>query len=159
MDISTKHANAVIAACRIPALTARLALLQADPQGQVRARIHFYGTPKADPPGSAPGDDPIVTLTLTAGAGIVNPDTFQMLIATPLETQVENADPTTGTIPVWARLEDPSGDWWADFTVSAEGGGGELQMVATGLEGDPPVPVVRWFNGAFARLQSGTVQG
>ena len=38
MDISTKHVNAVMAACRIPALQARLALLDAN---TVNAQIDF----------------------------------------------------------------------------------------------------------------------
>lgn len=43
--------------------------------------------------------------------------------------------------------------------MSVEGAGGEIQMVATGTEGDPAEPVVRLFNGAFARLSSAIFQG
>jgi hypothetical protein len=157
MDISTKHANAVIAACRIPALQARLALL-ANVGNPERSTIAFYGTAKPDP-GDPPGDDPIVTLTLTEAAGVIDTDLHQLQIATPLEAQVTGADPATGTIPVWARVSDAAGDWWADLSVSVEGGTGEIQLVQTGTEGDPPAPVVRLFNGAFARLSSAVVQG
>ena len=157
MDISPKHENAVIAACRIPALNARLALLvQPTPAEPQRSVVHFYGTTKPTP-GDPPGGDPIVTLTMTAAAGSVNTTTFQLLLTTPLEGQVEGADPSEGTIPLWARVLDVEGDWWADLTVTVEGAGGEIQLVPTGTEnGDP---VARLFNGAFARIASAAVQG
>jgi hypothetical protein len=158
MDISTKHANAVIAACRIPALNARLALIEQPAPGGLRSKIQFYGTEKPAP-GAPPGGDPIVTLTMTAAAGTVDAVLHQIQITTPLEAQVDGADPATGTIPLWARVTDSAGDWWADMTVTVEGGGGEIQLVQTGTEGDPPAPVVRLFNGAFTRISSAVVQG
>jgi hypothetical protein len=157
MDISTKHENAVIAACRVPALQARLDLL-ANVGAPERSTIAFYGTAKPDP-GDPPGGDPIVTLTMTAGAGTINTDLFQLLLDTPIEAQVDGADPVDGSIPLWARITDFEKDWWADLTVTVEGGDGEIQLVSTGIEGDPAEPVARLFNGAFARIASGTVQG
>lgn len=155
MDISPQHAAAVIAACRIPALQARLALLQS--ADETRATLAFYGTAYPDPPGAAPGADPIVTLTLTATAGTLDAGLYQILLTTPLESQVTGADPALGSIPLWARMRTPAGDWWADLTVSVEGADGELQLVQTGTEGGQPV--ARLFNGAFARIASAVVQG
>ncbi len=159
MDISPQHEAAVIAACRLPALYARLALLAGDPAEPERAAIAFYGTAYPDPAGAAPGADPIVTLPLTWAAGTVDEVLFQILIVTPLEAQVTGADPDDGTIPQWARVTMPDGTWWADLTVSVEGEGGEIQLVQTGTEGDPAVPVARLFNGAFARIASAVIQG
>lgn len=159
MDISTKHENAVIAACRIPALEARLALLaNPDPVSPDRAWIEFYGTAKPTP-GDPPGGDPIVTLMMTEGAGTINEGLFQLVLDTPIEGQITGATPSTGTIPVWARVYDFEAAWWADLTVSVEGGGGEIQLAQTGTEGEPAEPVARLFNGAFARIVTAIVQG
>ncbi|TVR65432.1 MAG: hypothetical protein EA420_03110 [Candidatus Competibacteraceae bacterium] len=157
MDISPKHENAVIAACRISALQARLDLL-ANVGAPERSTLAFYGTTKPDP-GDPPGADPIVILTMTEGAGTIDAGLFQLLLATPIGGQVTGADPEEGTIPLWARITDPAGDWWADLTVSVEGGGGDIQLVATGLEGAPAAPVARLFNGAVAQIASAVVQG
>jgi hypothetical protein len=157
MDISTKHQNAVIAACRIPALNARLALLaQPDPGQPERSVIRFYGTAKPGP-GDPPGESPLVTLTMTAAAGTIDAGAFELVFDTPLESQVTGADPSTGTIPLWARVLDVEGDWWADLTVTVAGGGGDIELPATGIEDEQDV--VRWFNGAIARLASGKVTG
>lgn len=158
MDISTAHENARITACRISALEASLALLAADPEGEDRSHIHLYGTTRPAP-GGDPGGTPIVSIPMTAAAGVVDTDLYQLQVATPIEAQITGADASTGTIPLWARITTPSGDWWADLSVSVEGGGGEVQLVATGEEGDPAVPVARLYNGAFARLESIIVQG
>lgn len=155
MDISPLHAAAVVAACRLPALQARLDLLASD--DSTRAVLAFYATAYPDPPGSAAGGDPLVTLSFSARAGVVDADLYRILIDTPLEAQVTGADPDDGSIPLWARISGPAGDWWADLTVSVEGDGGEIQLVQTGVEGGSPV--VRWYNGAFARVASAAVQG
>lgn len=154
MDISAAHAIAVLQACRLPALTARLALLAGDAEN--RATLEFHAGTYPDPPGSGT-PAPLAVLTLSAGAGVIDEEEYQILIATPLESQVTGADPEDGSIPAWARIRRPNGDWWADLTVSVEGDGGEIELTQTGVEGGNPV--VRWYNGAFARLASAVIQG
>lgn len=154
MDISTAHADAVLQACRLPALYARLALLVGDATN--RSTIEFHGGSYPSPPGSGT-PTPLTTMSLTAGAGVVEDANYRIVLSGPLESQVTGADPSTGTVPTWARVRDPAGGWWADLTVSVEGGGGEIEMPKTAVEGG--VDVVRWFNGAFARLNSAQCQG
>lgn len=157
MHISPSHAAAVIAACRIPALHARLAPLAATPDDpDARATLAFYATSYPAEPGSPPGGEPIVTLTLSARAGVVSESLYQAVLDTPIEAQVTGAG-ASGDIPQWARVYTPGGDWWADLTVSVEGGGGEIQLVPTEEEGGQPV--TRYFNGAFCRLASAVIQG
>lgn len=160
MDISTAHENARITACRVPALEASLGLLvQDDPMQPERSMIHLYATTRPDP-GEAAGGDPVVSIPMTAAAGAVlgDPD-YRIEIDTPIEAQITGADPSTGSIPTWARITTPAGDWWADVSVTVEGEGGEVQLVQTGTEGDPAVPVARLYNGAFCRLASFVLQG
>ena len=159
MDISPAHEAAVLDAIRIPALEARLALLvQTDTESSARASIAMFGTARPDP-GDPPGDNPIVTINLSATAGTINEASFQLVLVTPIEGQVIGADPDTGSIPQWARIFGPGGDWWADASVTVAGEGGEIQMTPTGQEGDPAQDVIRLFNGAFARLTSAVFQG
>ncbi len=159
MDISPAHQTAVEEATRVPALHARLSLLQqANDQSTDRGGIALFGGARPAP-GEAPGSGPIVTMLMTANAGTVDEQLVQLALDAPLEGQNTGADPDTGTIPTWARIYTPAGAWWADVSVSVEGNGGEIQMVATGTEGDPETPVVRLFNGAFARLTSAVFQG
>lgn len=159
MDISPAHQSAVEAATRVPALHARLALLQqADTGSPGRGSVALFGGTRPAP-GEAPGSSPVVTMLMTATAGTIDEQLVQLALDAPLEGQNTGADPDTGTIPTWARIYTPAGAWWADVSVSVEGGGGEIQMVATGTEGNPATPVVRLFNGAFARLTSAIFQG
>ncbi|MBB5322341.1 hypothetical protein [Marinobacter oulmenensis] len=159
MDISPAHQTAVEEATRVPALHARLALLQqTDEQSTDRASIAIFGGTRPSP-GGTPASGPIVTMLMTANAGAVDEQLYQLALDAPLEGQNTGAAPDTGTIPAWARIYNPAGGWWADVSVSVEGDGGEIQMVATGTEGDPAEPVVRLFNGAFARLTSALFQG
>lgn len=154
MDISTAHAAAVVAAIRIPALQARLDLLVGDAEN--RARIEFHGGEYPEPAGAGT-PTPIVVLNLSAGAGYIDELEFRLVISTPLEAQITGADPANGTIPTWARYFTPAGAWFGDATVSVTGGGGEIQLPQTGVEGGNPV--VRWYNGAFARITSAYIQG
>lgn len=158
MDLSTAHEAARILVCRIPALEASLALLAYDPEETERSTIALYGTTRPTP-GDPPGDDPIVVLPLSAAAGTIDEELYQIQLAVPIEAQITGADPDDGTIPLWARIFGPLGDWWADASVSIAGDGGEIQLDQTGLEGDPEEPVVRLFNGAFCRLTSAVFQG
>lgn len=154
MDLSTAHSAARNLAVRIPALQASLDLLVGDASN--RAHVALYATTRPAP-GAAAGDSPIVSVSLSAAAGTVHAPSYQLRLDVPLEGQITGADPATGSVPLWARISGPTGDWWADASVTAEGGGGELQLVATGTESGSPV--VRLYNGAFARLSSFVFQG
>ena len=146
MDISTKHENAVIAACRIPALQARLALLELENPDP--AHIDFYSDPAPTTPGDAPTGDLVVSIPLASTAGTVDTDLFQIQLTVPLEAQIDGANPSTGTTVTWARMIDGDGDWWADLTVSDEAGSGEIQLQDVLL-----------FNGAYCRMISAVMQG
>lgn len=145
MDISTKHENAVIAACRIPALQARLALLNAN---TVNAQIDFYPAGAWSTPGDTPSESVVASIPLAATAGTVDTDLFQIQLTVPIEAQVDGADPVNGTEVALARVLDGDGDWWADLTVSNETGSGEIKLIETLL-----------LNGEYARLVSALVQG
>lgn len=145
MDISTKHANAVIAACRNVALQARLALLNAN---TVNAQIDFYPAGAWSTPGDTPSESVVASIPLASTAGTVDTDLFQIQLVVPIEAQVDGADPGTGTEVALARVLDGDGDWWADLTVSDESGSGEIKLVETLL-----------LNGEYARLVSGVIQG
>lgn len=146
MDISTKHSDARIAACRIPALQASLALLESnDPD---RARIDFYTDPTPTAPGDAPAGDVVVTIPLSTPAGSVDIDLFQIRLTVPIEAQIDGADPATGSTVTWARILDADGDWFADISVSDEAGAGEIKLQTTLL-----------YNGAYCRITSAVVQG
>jgi hypothetical protein len=161
MDTSPANDAAALEAARVPALQARLDLLaqgaETDP-----SEIRIYGTTRPDP-GEAPGGASVVVIPLAAAAGTVEDFEaesvrhVELTLAVPIEGLVDGADPTLGTIPVWARIVGPTGAWWADVSVSVTGDGGELEMVATGEEsGDP---VVRLFNGSYARISSAVFEG
>lgn len=145
MDISTKHANAVIAACRIPALQARLALLDAN---TANAQIDFYPAGAWSTPGDTPSASVVASIPLASTAGTVDTDLFQIQLAVPIEAQIDGADPVSGTEVALARVLDGDGDWWADLTVSDEAGSGEIKLIDTLL-----------MNGEYARLVSAVVQG
>lgn len=163
MDQSTAHTEAVAEAVRAPALQARLDMLA---QGAAAnpARLELFATTKPTP-GDPPGGSPLVVINLTSTAGTLIDETVnnvrsvRLELDAPIEGQVTGADPSTGSIPLWARFYTPAGDWWADVTCSVEDGGGELQIAATGTEGNPPAPVARLFNGAYARVSSFVIEG
>ncbi len=157
MDISPAHEAARTEAARLPALYASLDLLvQTDPGQTERAVIELYGTTRPAP-GAAAGGSPVVTLEMTASAGTIDDTLIELSLDTPISAQITGADPSTGTIPTWARIKDVTGAWWADVSVTVEGGGGEIEMPQTGTEnGDP---VARLFNGATALLSSAIFRG
>ena len=144
MDLSAKHAAARLAAQRLPALHASLALLTRSSQA---ATIALYGTPRPVP-GDPPGGAALATLALATAAGGVDEERFQIVLETPIEGRVSGADPATGTEALWARVTDGAGDWWGDGSVSESGGAGELQFDTT-----------RLLQGATVRLISGLFQG
>lgn len=145
MDISTKHADAVIAACRVPALQARLELL--DRNNPDPAHIDLYPDPRPDP-GATPEGAVVVSIPLAATAGAVDTELFRVALTAPIEAQITGAAPSTGTTVTWGRVVDGDGDWWGDASVSAEAGAGEIKLVSTLL-----------YNGAYARLTSAILQG
>lgn len=145
MDISTKHANAVIAVCRIPALQARLALLDAN---TVNAQIDFYPAGAWSTPGDTPSASVVVSIPLASTAGTIDADLYKIQLTGPIEAQIDGADPVNGTAVALARVFDGDGDWWADLTVSDEAGSGNVKLVDTLL-----------LNGEYARLVSATIQG
>lgn len=143
MDISTKHANAVIAACRIPALQARLALLDAN---SVNAKIDFYPAGAWSTPGDTPSASVVASIQLASTAGTVDTDLFQIQLTVPIEAQIDGANPSTGTEVALARILDGDGEWWADLSVSGEAGSGEIKVqdaLAT--------------NGTYLRMISGVI--
>ncbi|XZG69234.1 hypothetical protein ACTSKR_11280 [Chitinibacteraceae bacterium HSL-7] len=154
MDLSVEHMTARQTAVRVPALQASLNLLVGDDINRATVALYASTRPAA---GEAPGAAPVVTIALTAPAGVIDEPSFQLRLDVPLESQVTGADTATGSIPLWARISGPAGAWWSDASVSAEGGGGEIQLVATGTELGQPV--ARLYNGAFARLASAVLQG
>ena len=166
MDISPEHAAFVHQACQIPALYARLELLaQPNLMAPERSQIAFYASAKptpgepagGEPPGGEPpGGEPIVTLNLTRAAGSVNEGTAQLVLNTPVEAQITGADPA-GSIPLWARITTWNGIWWGDATVTHDGGGGDIEVLRTGIEDGQPV--VRWYQGAYVRLAVFTISG
>lgn len=83
---------------------------------------------------------------------------YSIVIDTPISAQVTGAD-TGGSIPLWGRISDPAGAWAIDCDVSVEGGGGEIQLAATGQEGDPLVDIVRLYQGTFAELTRLVLEG
>ena len=146
MDLSTKHQTARTAAARIPALNASLALLEV--QNPDPARIEFYTDPVPTVPGDAPTGDLVVTIPLSATAGSVDTELFQIQLSVPLEAQITGADPEDGTTVTWGRLVDGDVDWFADLSVSDEAGSGEIKLQTTLL-----------YNGAYCRLTSAVFQG
>lgn len=144
MDRSTKHEDARLEACRIPALEASLALLDLN----AAAKIDFYPLPRPEIPGTTPEDAPVVSVPLAANAGTVNEELFQIQLTVPVEGQITGADPETGTEVGWAQIVDGDGDWWGDVSVSDEFGTGEIKLQTTTL-----------YNGAFCRLTSAVFQG
>lgn len=145
MNLSTKASDAQTAACRIPALTALLALLEL--QAPDLAHLDFYPDPRPAA-GATPAGSIVVSLELSATAGTVNSGLFQIQLTVPLEEQITGADPATGTTVAWARLVDGDGDWFADLSVSDEAGSGEIKLQTTLL-----------YNGAYCRLTSAVFQG
>lgn len=146
MDLSAKHTAARVAACRIPALNASLALLEL--QNPDPAQIEFYTDPVPTVPGDAPTGDLVVTLPLSATAGSVDTDLFQIQLTVPLEAQITGADAVNGSTVTWARVLDGDGDWFADVSVSNEAGSGDIKLQTTLL-----------YNGAYCRLTSAIFQG
>lgn len=145
MDLSAKAIAAQTAACRIPALTALLALL--DLQNPDMAHLDFYPDPRPDP-GATPAGSVVVAVELAATAGSVDSDLYQLQLTTPLEAQITGADPVDGTVVTWARLMDGDGDWCANLSVSDAAGSGEIKLQTTLL-----------YNGAYCRIIDGVFQG
>jgi len=145
MDISTAHASARTEASRLPAVTASLALLASATSD--RATIALYGGTRPSP-GGTPSGALLVTISCTARAGVIDSQAIQIVLDTPIEAQITGADAQNGTDATWARVSVPAGTWWADLSVSATSGNGEIKLPSTLL-----------YNGAYARITSGAIQG
>lgn len=143
MDRSTKHEDARIAACRIPALTASLNLLNT---GASHSTISLYADPRPSP-GAAASASAVVSLQLAAPAGTLNSAAYRIELTVPVEAQITGAA-TLGTAVTWGRIMDAAGEWWGDVSVSDEAGSGEIKLQTTTL-----------YNGAYARLTSAIIQG
>lgn len=144
MDLSPNAVNTRLAACRIPALTALLGLLNASPHS---GAIQFYSSPRPDA-GATPAGTLVVAIPLPATAGSVNSGLYQIQLTVPIEAQITGADSGTGTTVTWARVLDGAGAWFADVSVSDEAGSGEIKLQTTLL-----------YNGAYCRLTSAVFQG
>ena len=156
MDLSPEHETARVEASRLPALYASLELLkQPLPEG-APATLEIYGTARPTA-GDPPGGTPVVTLDLIRTAGAINGELLELRLALPLSEQITGADEAAGTVPTWARINTSAGEWWADCSVTVDGGTGELQMPQTGTEAGQPV--ARLFNGATAFISSAVFAG
>ena len=139
MDLSTAHAAARAEAARLPALQASLDLLNAAPGPA--AILLYAGTRPA--PGAAPAGALLAAVPMAATAGTIDTGNVRIVLTVPIEAQaVEGGD------PVWARIFDGAGAWWADASVSATGGGGEIELDSATL-----------YAGGIVRLTSAILQG
>lgn len=131
MIISPSHLAARLAAARLPALHASLALLDSS---YGRAKIEILNA----------GGAVLATAWLQDDAGVINAEAAQIELNVP----IEGAIGTAGT-PVSARILDATGALWAEeITVSATGGGAgiELASLVMGV-------------GNFVRITSAIIQG
>lgn len=147
MDISPTHEAARLAACRIPALNASLALLDAN--NPDAAHLDLYPAPRPDP-GETPAGSLVVSIPVSATAGTVDSEIFEMSLTAPIEGLITGADPATGTTVTWGRWIDGNGDWFADVSVS------DSEPESTG---EVKLQSVLLFNGAYARLTSAVFAG
>lgn len=140
MDLSPAHAAARAAAARLPALQASFDLLVVpDPQNPTPAVIQLLTG--ADPDAGTL----IVTIPLAPAVGSIDEALHRINLTVPVEGQVpQGAGATVGC----ARVFDATGAWYGDPTVSATGGGGEIELESLDL-----------VDGAFARITSGHLQG
>ncbi|MCK9988792.1 MAG: hypothetical protein AzoDbin1_05264 [Azoarcus sp.] len=139
MDLSTAHSAARDAAARLPALQASFNLLDSGAAGPY---IELYATTRPAP-GAAPGGSALVALTMSNPPGTVDGTLFRIALTVPIEGQI-----AVGGTPLWARIYDGAGGWWADASVSDEAGSGEIKLQTTTLVAN-----------AFVRITSAVFQG
>ena len=131
MILSPAHAAARTEAARLPALQASFDLLDA---GAGQASIVIRDAT----------DAVLVTIPIAEGVGTIDAQTYQIILAVPIEAQIA----TAGT-PDHAIIYDNTGAVWADgVTVSDEAGSGEIKLASMSLQA-----------GAFCRLTSAVLQG
>lgn len=131
MNLSAAHLAARDAAARLPALQASFDLLDA---GTGQASIVIRDAT----------DTVLVTIPIAEGVGTIDAQTYQIILAVPIEAQIAVA----GT-PDHAIIYDNTGAVWADgVTVSDEAGSGEIKLASMSLQA-----------GAFCRLTSAVFQG
>lgn len=131
MTPSPDHDAAVIEALRLPAITARRALLETGP-GDISIELYPEGAP-VSPLAVIIQDSP--TTLDTDGLRIEFAEGIEGLI-------VANG------VTSWCRIRSRAGAWWADGTVSDEAGDGDIKLTSTSLG-----------VGAFVRLSSAVIQG
>lgn len=131
MNLSAPHLAARDAAARLPALQASFDLLDA---GAGQASIVIRDA----------ADAVLVTIPIAEGVGTIDAQTYQIILAVPIEAQIA----TAGT-PDHAIIYDNTGAVWADgVTVSDDAGTGEIKLASMSLQA-----------GAFCRLTSAVLQG
>lgn len=131
MNLSAAHLAARDAAARLPALQASFDLLDA---GAGQASIVIRDA----------ADAVLVTIPIAEGVGTIDAQTYQIILAVPIEAQIA----TAGT-PDHAIIYDNTGAVWADgVTVSDDAGTGEIKLASMSLQA-----------GAFCRLTSAVLQG
>lgn len=131
MILSAAHLAARDAAARLPALQASFDLLDS---GAGQASIVIRDAT----------DTVLVTIPITEGVGTIDAQTYQIILAVPIEAQIA----TAGT-PDHAIIYDNTGAVWADgVTVSDDAGTGEIKLASMSLQA-----------GAFCRLTSAVFQG
>ena len=131
MNLSAPHLAARDAAARLPALQASFDLLDA---GAGQASIVIRDAT----------DTVLVTIPIAEGVGTIDAQTYQIILAVPIEAQIA----TAGT-PDHAIIYDNTGAVWADgVTVSDDAGTGEIKLASMSLQA-----------GAFCRLTSAVFQG
>lgn len=131
MILSPSHLAARLAAARLPALQASLALLDST---YGRAKIEILDS----------GGAVLAGAWLQDAAGVIDTDTVQIVLTTP----IEGAIGTAGT-PSAARILAATGTLWAEgLTVSATGGGADIELESLVMQ-----------VGNFVRITSATIQG
>lgn len=97
----------------------RLAFLDT---GTGSASIEIYGTTRPLA-GEAPGDTPLVTITLAKPCGAVVSGVLVLEAA-----DAEGPLILRGGAATWARFKNADGEWAFDSDVSEDGGAGEVQF-------------------------------
>lgn len=138
MTPSPTHTAAVLAAIRLPAITARHAVLEA---GSGAITLDCYADPVAVDGAALAG--PLLASIIQADPTTLDTDGLRIVFSPGIEGLI-----VAPGVVTWARIRNRAGEWWADATVTDSEGDGDIKLSATSLG-----------VGAFVRLSSGVVQG
>lgn len=138
ITLSPAHIAAVLAAVRLPAITARHELLEA---GGGSITITCYPDPRAED-GAAPAGDPLAVIYYGETSTL---DAENLRIE--LEPGAEGTIIAAGS-GAWARIQNRAGAWWGDVSISDADGDGEIKLSATDFA-----------PGRVVRMLSGVIQG